>query len=608
MRTMITKAKHRIWVLCLSGVMAALVAPGPAADAEPVDDARLLAAGEDGANWLTYGRDYSNRHFSPLDQIDRDTVAALDQAWRFNTGVKGSFQTQPLVADGMMVITTPHNHVMALDARTGAMLWRYDHVKRMEKTRSGPTNRGPALGYGKVYQATNDGRLIALDRASGALVWDSLLARPAPGELEAIAHLGADAQRAFAESVNAFPAKMPPLVAKGKVIAGVISAGYGIYQDLADDMGFGGEASLDTKLGRRGYLAAFDAETGEELWRWHVTKADGWEGDFVGETEDGARIERDIEAEKAALDRYPNAWRQGGGSTWMTPAYDPELNLIFVGTGNPSPADIDSMRPGDNLHTSSLVALDIDSGEIRWHYQIVPHDLWGYDIGNPPILFEVPSGYNARPAVGVAAKTGWFYAFNRETGSLLFKSEPFVPQSGMFRRGTPEGITFVPGSFGGASWSPSAHHPGLGLVYVAAIHKPAKLFEKTITDQTTGQPVTFMLTDYDDDGAQWGTLTALSTRTQGSLKWQIKTETPLVGGVLATAGNLVFTGLGDTHLGALDAETGEALWRFDCRAGVNAPPISYAIDGRQYIAVAAGGNRFFETPPGDAVWAFALPK
>lgn len=576
--------------------------------AGPVDDARMVGAVDDGANWVSYGHDYSNQHYSPLEQINVETVKDLAPAWEYHTGVKGSFQTQPMVVDGMMVITTPHNHVMAMDAKTGAELWRYEHVKRVEKTRAGPTNRGPAIGYGKVYQATNDGRLIALDRETGAMVWDSLIATPGPGEVEALADLGPEAQEAFKEGVGSFPAKMPPLVARGKVIAGVISAGYGFYEDLAATMGFIGSQEVNSKHGRRGYIVAFDAETGDELWRWHTTKPDGWEGAFSAKTADGTPMQRDIEAEKAAAPDFADGWRQGGGSTWMTPAFDPDLGLLFLGTGNPSPADADHMRPGDNLYTSSLVALDIETGEVRWHYQIVPHDLWGYDVASPPILFDVPVGYNARPAVGVAAKTGWFYAVNRKSGSLLFKSDAFVPQQNIFARGTPEGVTFAPGSFGGASWSPSAYSQATGFVYVPAIHKPAMLFEKTVTDEETGETVSFMVTEYSEDSPQSGTLTALNTRGFGKTMWQIETEKPLVGGVMATAGNLVFYGQGDEIFVAVNAETGERVWEYNCGAGVNAPPISYAVDGRQYIAVAAGGNWYFKTPPGDSVFAFALPE
>jgi alcohol dehydrogenase (cytochrome c) len=578
------------------------------ANAEPVNQARLQAASDEPANWLTFGRDYTNQRFSKLEQINRENVGALALAWEHRTGKHGPFQTQPLVADGMMVITTPGNHVTALDAATGEVLWHYEHIKRVEKTRAGPSNRGPAIGHGKVFQATNDGRLIALDRETGALVWDKLIATPAPGEVEALAHLGPEVRQAFIDGVGSFPAKMPPLVAAGKVIAGVTSAGYGLFQDLAQEMGFGGPPEVETKIGRRGYLVALDVETGDEAWRWHTTKPDGWEGDFTASTPDGAALlDRDLDAEKAAAPKHAEAWRRGGGSTWSTPAYDPELGLIFLGTGNPSPADADQFRPGDNLYTSSLVALEIETGNLRWYYQVVPHDLWGYDVASPPVLFGIPRGYDATPAVGVAAKTGWFYALHRETGELLYRSQAVVPQSNMFRRGTADGITYAPGSFGGASWSPSAFHPGTGFIYVPAIHKPAKLFENTITVEETGASHTFIETGYEENGESWGTLTALDTRRKGEIAWQVKTDRPLVGGVLATATGLVFTGDGDGYFSALDAETGEYLWQVETGIGLNAPPVTYEVNGRQYIAIAAGGSRIYGFAPGDSLFAFALP-
>jgi glucose dehydrogenase len=577
------------------------------ASGEPVDGERLLAAADEPANWLTFGRDYTNQRYSKLAQIDHANVAGLALAWEHRTGKRGPFQTQPLIADGMMVITTPGNHVTALDSATGEVLWHYEHVKRIEKTRAGPSNRGPAIGHGKVFQATNDGRLIALDRKTGDVVWDTLIATPAPGEIEALADLGPEIQRAFIDGVGSFPAKMPPLVAAGKVIAGVTSAGYGVYQDLAQEMGFGGPPEVETKTGRRGYLVALDVETGEELWRWHTTKPDGWEGDFSATTPDGAPLQRDIAAEKAAAPEHSEAWRRGGGSTWMTPAYDPELGLIFLGTGNPSPADADQLRPGDNLYTSSLVALEIETGKVRWHYQVVPHDIWGYDVASPPILFGIPKNYDATPVVGVAAKTGWFYALHRETGELLFRSEALVPQSNMFHGGAADGITYAPGSFGGASWSPSAFHPGTGFVYVPAIHKPAKLFQKTITDEATGTSISFIETEYDEDGESWGTLTALDTRRLGKIAWQVKTGRPLVGGVLATAGGLIFTGDGEGRFSALDAKTGDYLWQVETGIGLNAPPVTYEVAGRQYVAIAAGGSRFYGFTPGDSLFAFTLP-
>ena len=574
------------------------------ASADPVDTARLRTASDDPVNWVTFGHDYSNQRYSALAQVHRGTVSRLSPAWLYQSGFVGTFQTHPLVVDGQMFITTPNNHVTALDATTGAVIWHYQHEKRIEMSRGGPSNRGAGLGYGKIFQATNDGRLIALDRYSGALVWDSLVATPGPGEVAEVAEISAEAQQAFIDGVDSFPAKMPPLVADRKVIAGVISAGYGLYHDIAASIGLEEPPEGSRKFGRRGYLAAFDAETGKEIWRWHTTKDKGWEGLFRVATPEGVPLNRRIDEEKLTAPSYSDSWRTGGGSTWMTPAYDPELGLIYLGTGNASPADADFLRPGDNLYTSALVALEIGTGTLRWYFQIVPHDIWGYDTASPPILFEWTSDQRSALAVGVPSKNGWFYALDRVTGDFLFKSEPFVPQSNLFARASPEGVVVAPGSFGGASWSPSSYDPTTGIVYVPAIHKPSKMIEKTF-ENAQGKSVNFTLTE-SSNGPNWGTLTAIDTRGGGRIVWQVRTNQPLVGGVLATAGGLVFAGEGDGYLSAFDSATGDRLWQFNCGAGVNAPPMSYEIDGVQYVAVAAGGHGVFGYAPGDAVMAFAL--
>jgi len=598
------------WIL----VLVALVHPSMV-QADPVDDARLKAAVDDAKNWITFGHDYTNQRFSPSKAISPSSISQLAPSWIHQTGITGTFQTQPIVADGEMVITTPRNHMSALDAATGAVQWKYKHEKRRKKTRGGPSNRGAAMGYGKVFQATNDGRLIALDRATGKPVWDSLIATPGPGEVEALAEFGAEAQKAFAEGIDAFPAKMPPLVADGLVIVGVLSAGYYRYQDMTELLGSEARPEPAKRIGRRGYFVAFDAETGIEKWRWHTVKAPdktgSWEGEFVGTTADGIPLNRDIEAEKKAAPAVEEAWRAGGGSAWMTPAYDPARGLLYVGTGNPAPADADMARPGDNLYTSSLVALDLKTGTVRWHYQIVPHDVWGYDVGSPPILFDVPGNEGPVAAVGVASKNGWFYTLDRTTGELLFKSEAFVPQENMFPRPKPgpngeeSSVTVIPGSFGGASWSPSAFDPNSGLVFVPGIHKPTRLTAKTLRDARKNETIAYNVIEM-TDAPSWGTLTAIDTRKGGKIAWQVRTDQPLVGGLLATGGGIVFAGEGDGHFSAFDSKTGKRLWQFQCGAGVNAPPVAYEVNGVAHVAVAAGGHRIFGYPAGDAVISFAL--
>ena len=575
-----------------------------AAAAAPVDDTRLANAAADPQNWLSFGQNYTNQRYSGLSKINRSNVARLEPRWTFRSGAKGPFQAQPLVADGVMYITLPGNHVVALDAATGVERWRYRHVNRYAgEIQGSPANRGAALGYGKVFEATNDGRLIALDAATGAIVWERIIAQPAPGELDG---LEPAAQATLRRNIDKLPAKMPPLVYRGKVIVGVTSAGYGIYYNLGVKTRTGAAPPLDHFLGQRGYVAAFDAATGEELWRWHTTRADNWEGPFSTTTPKGEPLGRDIARERVLAETVGENWRIGGSSTWSTPSLDPALGWLFVGTGNASPNDVPSLRPGDNLYASSLVALDVDTGEVRWHYQQVPQDVWGYDVASASMLFDVEVDGATVPAVGVAGKTGWFYVHDRRTGVLLFRSEPLVPQRNLFVRPTIDGVLISPGSFGGVSWSPGSFDPSSGLAYFGAIHRPT-LLTRRYAKEAAGQ-VAFTATDIASKEPSWGTLSAVDTRDGGRLRWKVKTPQPLIGGVLASAGGLVFAGEGNGTFAAFDAATGARLWGHKVGAGVNAPPVSYQVGDTQFVAVAAGGSRFFGFPPGDFLTAYALPE
>ena len=569
----------------LAGVLALLM--GAIALAADIDDTRLLAAATEPASWLTYGRDYGNQRFSPLARIDASNVKGLVPRWIYQSGVSATFQATPILTDGVMYVSLPFNHVVALDARTGRELWRYEHKRRTSAMCCGPANRGVAVAYGKVYEVTVDARVIALDQKTGRLVWDIPLVENIEGVTERAEQLAAAdplrSQRVTGST--GVGANMAPLIYKGRVIAGITGVGYGLHLD-SDRPGapVGAVIGIAGQSARAGFYAAFDAGTGKRLWQFDTAASQGWEGQFRSTTPDGAALDRDIEREKATLARY--AWKTGGGSAWTTPAIDPDLGLIYLGVGNPSPQMDDITRPGDNLYTVSIVALDIDSGKLAWYYQEVPHDMWGYDVASPPVLFDAEVDGRHVPAVGHAGKTGWFYVLDRRDGRLLYKSEAFVPQHNLFRRPSPEGVEIAPGAGGGASWSPVSYDPRTGLVYVAALR------------YTALEPVR---------GATWGTLSAIDTRARGKIAWQVKTAQPLVGGVLATAGDVVFVGEGNGDFNAFHARTGERLWQFNCGAGVNAPPITYELDGRQYVAVAAGGNAIFGYRQGEAIVVFALP-
>ena len=579
------------------------------APAAAVDDARLQAASNATTDWLTYGHTYENQRFSTLDQINTDTVSALAPRWIYQTGISATFLASPVVADGVMYLSTPLNDLVALDAVTGAEKWRYHHEMKIEKLCCGPANRGVSLGYGAVYMATADGRLIALDMATGAVRWDIFMAVPDTDPTETVAELADDDpwKDRKATGQSGLGANMAPLVFDGMVIAGVTGAGYGLHVDHESGRELGAVIGFQGSFGRRGYLAAYDAENGAEIWRWYTTKETGWEGDWVTETADGAPLFRDIAAEKARMAEYGGAWAVGGGSLWSTPALDPELGILYMGTGNPSPQMDDVSRPGDNLYTVSVVAIDVHSGKLRWYYQQVPHDLWGYDTGSPPVLFDVEHDGRTIKAVGEASKTGWFYVNDRMTGELLFKSDAYVPHRNLFHRPVAEGVTIAPGAAGGTSWSPVSYDPATGLAYIAGIHMPTTytVRERPATDDKPA--LQYSVLEMADEPS-WGVLSAIDTRAKGQIRWQTKTEGILVGGVLATSGGLVFMGQGTGEFSAFDSATGEEVWSFRCGAGVNAPPITYEIDGTQYVTVAAGGHNLFGFPHGDAVITFALPR
>ena len=588
------------WTICAS---VAWAEPGA------IDDARLLGASADQGNWITYGRDYSNQRFSTLSRIDANNVATLVPAWIYRSGVKSSFQASPIVVDGTMYLSLPFNHVVALDARTGRELWRYTHKRRTEKMCCGPANSGVAVAYGKVFIGTVDARLIALDQRTGQVSWDISLAEDTDKTSERAEQFAADdpLRKQQATGTTGVGASMAPLAFDGKVIIGITGVGYGLHLEAerpgAPVSTVVGMAGQDT---RPGFYAAFDAATGKRVWQFDSTAPEGWEGEYRTETPDGEPLQRDVAAEKAAAEQFRDAWKRGGGSAWTTPAVDPELGMIYMGIGNPSPQMDDSTRPGDNLYTVSLVGLDVATGKLRWHYQQVPHDMWGYDVASPPVLFEARVDGRVIPALAQAGKTGWMYVLDRRDGRLLFKSEPFVPHSNTFMRPTAAGIDIAPGAAGGANWSPVSYDARTGLAYVAALHMPTRYMVREVPATADQAAIRYTALEL-SAGPSWGVLSAIDLQDHGKIRWQVKTERPLVGGVLATAGDVVFTGEGNGDFNAYHSATGQKLWHFNCGAGVNAPAVTYELDGRQYVAVAAGGNALFGFPQGDGVYVFALP-
>lgn len=558
------------------------------------------------AEWPLHGLDRSNRRLSPITAISPATVATLAPKWIWQSGVVGTFQATPIVVDGVFYVSLPFSHVAALDAASGRELWRYVHEKRVDKVCCGPGNRGVAVAGGRVFVGTVDARLVALDAKTGRVLWDVEVAPQLATTEKATVAMG----KGPASGSSGVSIAAAPLVFEDRVVIGVTGLGYGLHLDsLRPGAPIGAVVGLPGNYGGVGFLAAFDVKSGKRLWRFDTVKspeAGGWEGEYRAETPDGLALGRDVEAERKLAEKRRDAWKHGGGSVWSTAALDEKTGHLFFGVGNPSPQMNDVGRPGDNLYTSSLVAIDVRSGEYVWHWQQVPHDLWGYDVASPPVLFAAEVEGETVPAVGQASKLGWFYAHDRRDGRLLWKSPAFVPQQNLFARATESGVRVTPGGAGGANWSPVALDAERGKVFVAAMHMPM-LYSRKELPAENGKPAEPYSVLEPIDEPNWGVLAALDLGKQGEIVWTAKTPEPLVGGVLALASGLVFTGEGDGHLSAFDAESGKRLWRFQCGAGVNAPPIAYEAKGEPLVAVAAGGSAIWGYPQGDAVIAFGLP-
>ncbi|MGZ8271062.1 MAG: outer membrane protein assembly factor BamB family protein [Methylophilus sp.] len=564
-------------------------------------------AGHSNQDWPSYGNDLSSQRYSLLNQINTTNASQLVEAWTVHTGVKSTFQATPIVQNGVMYVSLPFNGVVALDAKTGKELWRYQHVKRADWVMCcGPANRGVAVADGKVFMGTVDARLIALNATTGEKVWDIDVVEGnilTEGQ-DALSKSDPNSQRKVTGGTG-IGINMAPVVYKGKVIVGITGVGYGLHIDSPrSDAPLGAVIGVAGLFGRPGFLAAFDTNTGERVWQFDTIPEQGWEGKFTEKTEDGVTFNRDIAQEKADLAKYPDAARFGGGSAWSTPAVDTVTDTLFFGTGNPSPQMNDISRPGDNLYTVSLVALDALTGKLKWHYQQVPHDLWGYDLASPPVLFNYIKDGKSIPAVGQASKTGWFFVHERATGKLILKSEAFVPQHNLFKKATFEGTVVYPGILGGSNWSPVSVDEKNQLAFVSAIHAPIKYTLHEAAAKDGKAPIRYAASEPTKDPS-WGLISAINLQS-GKIAWQVKTDQPLVGGSLTTAGGLLFVGEGNGHFNAYESKTGQLLWQGSSEYGVNAPPITYSIDGVQYISVVSGGNFLFGFKQGDAILTYKL--
>jgi alcohol dehydrogenase (cytochrome c) len=529
-------------------------APTPA-----VTQDQLNGAASDEANFLHTNGNYDQTRYYPGKQINKSNVGKLRPAWIFQTEVKESLETTPIVVGGVMYVTTSFNHVYAIDAKTGEQFWHYKHKMGPVTTYCcGPNNRGVAIFKDKVYMGTLDSKLVALDAKTGSLIWQTDIAEPELGYSETMA----------------------PTAVDGKILIGTNGGEYGI----------------------RGFVRAYDAETGKLVWNFH-TIPENSVGVWATQDATGKDMHRDIEAEKAALKKLGDPYKTLGGGVWQNPAVDLKTKRIYFVVGNPSP-DLDgSIRPGDNLYTDSLVSVNLDTGEYVCHFQYIAHDVWDLDSVSPPILVDVKDkDGNTIPGVIHGGKTGNVYVHKRDDCSLIRFSDAMVDQTGMWTLPTPEGARMLPGANGGVEWSVMAVNPELGLTYAVNLHQP-------MTYHVESSPYpggklwlggAFKVIPGEE---QSGNVTAVDYNT-GKIKWQKKTPLPMMGGALTTAGGLVFTGEGDGWFRAYDAEAGDVLWSFFAGAGVNAPPASYSVDGKQYIVVGAGGNTQIDFKRGNNIIAF----
>ncbi len=541
-------------------------APDPAARAtaavKKVDAAFIRANAAKTPDWPSYGLDYAETRYSRLDQVNTTNVKQLGLVWSYNLESTRGVEATPLVVDGIMYVTASWSVVHAVDVRTGQRIWSYDpQVDRAKGFRGccDVVNRGVALWQGKVYVAAYDGRLIALDAGSGRVLWE---------------------KDTLIDHARSYTITGAPRVFKGKVIIGNGGAEYGV----------------------RGYITAYDASTGDQKWRWFTVPGDP------------AKPFEDASMARAAKSWDPGgtSWEAGGGGTvWDTMAYDPELNLMYIGTGNGSPWARSKRSPkgGDNLYLASIVALDPDTGAYKWHYQETPGDNWDYTSAQPMILADLAIQGKKRKVILHAPKNGFFFVIDRTNGKFI-SAKNFVEvnwATGYDAKGRPIEVAAarqnekpgesMPGPFGAHNWHPMSFNPGTGLVYLPAQHVPINLMDDKAWKFNENTPLrphaaqgwnTAMFVNAAPPTSKpMGRLVAWDPVAQKEA-WGVEHVSPWNGGTLTTAGNLVFQGTADGRMVAYDAKTGAKLWETPTGTGVVAAPATYLVDGKQYVSIAVG--------------------
>ena len=541
-----------------------------------VTDARLR--NQDNDSWLLYRGSYDSHGYSALDQIDTDNVANLKPVWSFSTGLREGHQAPPIVNNGYMYVSTPQNHVLALNAVTGDLLWRYVRYLPDDLQQFHPTNRGVALYGDLAYLATVDAVLVALDALTGEVVWE------------------VDVEDYY----NGYYMTMAPLIVDGVVMVGVS----------------GGE------LGIRGFVAAFDAETGEELWKTYTIPAPGEPGS----------------------ESWPeDTWKTGGVPVWITGSYDPDLNLTYWGTGNGGPWMGDA-RPGDNLYSTSVIALDPKTGELKNHHQYHWNDSWDWDEVSAPLLIDYEREGKIVKGLVHPGRNGYLWFLERSAEQITFvDANPYVyqdvftsidaitgrPEYDMSKKpGTGYEASFCPSLWGGKDWPPAAFDPNSRLLFIPANENVCSTMVGEEIEYSPGRA--YMGRGTSDDGGFFvrdgadhiGELQAWNVDT-GERAWTTTFESHNWGPILATAGDLVFMGgTNDRKFRAFDSTSGEVLWEYPTNSGVIGVPVTFTADGKQYVAVQSGWGvdaqreqnlinmtRGSDTyvPQGGVVWVFALP-
>jgi alcohol dehydrogenase (cytochrome c) len=501
---------------------------------------RLVNADQEPENWLMYSGNYSGNRHSLLDQINRDTVAGMEIAWVHQFNTLSTVETSPVVVDGMMYVTESPSTVIALDAATGRPFWKYEHQVADKLTLCcGENNRGVAVLGERVFVGTVDARLIALDAKTGSVLWNVEVGEASAG----------------------YSITNAPLVVKDMVITGIAGGEYGI----------------------RGFLDAYDVETGERRWRFYTIPDEGEPGN---DTWGG------------------DSWKYGGAPTWVTGSYDPETNLLYWGTGNPAPDWNGDARPGDNLYSDSVVALDADTGELQWHFQFTPHDTHDWDAVQVPILANIQIGGSERKLMLWGNRNAFYYVLDRNDGEFL-RAQAFAKQTwaeGMDESGRPilipgmdpteEGIEVFPGITGGTNWWSPSFSPTSNLFYVRA-YDGADIFYKRDDDFEEGDLFLGGYGEAADEPENVTTAIRALDPLTGDLRWEYPIPTSFWGaGILTTAGGLVISGTGDGYVFALDDATGDELWHMSVGGQVHAGPVSYSVDGRQYVSITANHALF----------------